>query len=161
MKITKSTADAVLDALYAGKTEQLLRRFEEVKALANVADAERDRLRKYLQEQVDVGRYGNMILNKEIGTSVMYPNAEGKFALEHGVIVMGVEKPIQASMVNLYAHKLTADALLHELQKGREHLERYLEAGYLGSGPMVDNDRLYQCSAPIKIKITELAELPT
>lgn len=156
MKITKSTADAVLHELYADKTEQLLKRFEEVKALANAVDAERDRLRKYLQEHVDVGRYGNMILDKEVGTSVMYPNTEGKFALEHGVIVMGIAKPEQTVTASLYTHKLTTDALLHELQKGREHLESYLEAGYLGSGPIADNDRLYQYSTPIKIKITEL-----
>lgn len=155
-EIKKSTPDAVLEVLYKDNLEGLLLRFEAVKAVANAADAERDRLRKYIQERVPVGQHGRVLLTKTPGTAVMYPNADGKYVLEHAMCIDGLGPQDEHAVVHVYSQKLDAARLLAELQHGKEQLQHVLDAMLLGSGTCAVNAELYTYSEPLKIKIVVL-----
>jgi hypothetical protein len=160
-RITGSTADAVLQALYP-KTNDLLKRFEEVKAQANVADAERDRLRKYIQEHVPAGKYEDVILTKEPTAEQVYVNADGKHALKYATLV-ACEKPeagIQVVLLRTEAPNAghLASSMLKELQKSREHLVEWLEERVVGAGLTLDNDDLYSEKGGTKIGIVVLPQ---
>ena len=156
MRITGSTADAVIQSLHP-KTSDLLKRFEEVKAAANVADAERDRLRKYIQDNVPAGRYDDVILTKEPTAEQTYVNADGKFALKHFTIVdcprpeAGIQVWVfrtQAQSPQDFAHKL-----LIELQKSKDNLLAFIGEHFEGHGLTLDNDDLYSEKGGTKIGI--------
>lgn len=158
-RITGSTADAVLQALYP-KTSDLLKRFEEVKVTANVADAERDRLRKYIQEHVDPGQYEDVILTFTPTAEQTYVNAEGKHVLKNYALVDCKRPEAGIQVVLLRTNEVTAESLasciLKELQKSREHLVDWLHERTLGAGLTLDNDDLYSEKGGTKIGIVVL-----
>jgi len=158
MEIKKTTPDAVLEALYKDNIEGLLLRFEAVKTFANAADAERDRLRKYIQERVPQGQHGRVILTKEPGTAVQYPNSDGKYCLEHCLILDGVGPQDDNRVLHVYTQKLSPERLLAELQHGKEQLQHVLDALYVGAGTTAVNDHLYSYTEPLKVKLTVLPQ---
>lgn len=158
MEIKKTTPDAVLETLYKDNTEGLLLRFEAVKTFANAADAERDRLRKYIQERVPQGQHGRVILTKEPGTAVLYPNADGKYCLEHCLILDGMEPQNDHVILHVYTQKLSPERFLAELQHGKEQLQHVLDALYVGSGTTAVNGDLFSYTEPLKVKLTVLPE---
>lgn len=161
MRITGSTADAVIQSLHP-KTSDLLKRFEEVKAAANVADGERDRLRKYIQEHVDPGQYDDVLLTKTDTPEQTYVNAEGKHALKNYALVDCRRPEAGIHVVLLRTDEIAADGLassmLKELQKSKEHLIDWLHERVLGAGLTLDNDDLYSEKGGTKIGIVVLPQ---
>jgi hypothetical protein len=163
MRITSSTADAVLQALWPN-TADLLKRFEEVKKTANVADGERDRLREYIQKNVPPGKYDNVILVIDNTAAQIYPNADGKFALKsYSIVAPESKKPEAGIEVVMLAISVTGaqqliDALLHQLQKGKDELRSYVEERLICIGVTADNDLLYMEKGGKKITITVIPE---
>ena len=158
MEIKRSTPDAVLEALYKDNLEGLLLRFEAIKAVANAADTERDRLRKYIQERVPDGQHGRVILSKTPGTAVLYPNSDGRYCLEHCTIIDGLGAQEDNVVVHVYSQRLSADRLLAKLQHGKDQLQNILDALHLGSGTTIVNAQLYTYSEPLKINAVVLPE---
>ena len=157
MRITGSTADAVIQSLYP-KTNELLKRFEGVKKAANVVDGERDRLRKYIQEHVPEGKYEDVILTLSETASQIYPNADGKYVLKN-LLLVDCEREdagipvVVLTMLATDAEQFT-DILLHELQKSKASLLAYVQERLLGTGLTLDNEDLYSEKAGTKIDIT-------
>lgn len=157
MRITKSTADAVVARLYPN-TSDLLKRFEQVKQEANLADGERDKLRQYIQDNVPAGQYDNVLMTIETGAEQCYVNAEGKDALRYNCIVDG-RQPEAGIEVVVLRDAISVEALLHQLQTSKEALAEYLQSLVLCKGLTVDNDSLYSEKASRKIKIVILPEV--
>ena len=87
MSITKSTRDSIIEEKFKDE-EDLLRRFDYIKKVANAADAERDRLREYIRDHIPSGRYGKATLGFRETSERIYANSEGNFQLEHGFIAV-------------------------------------------------------------------------
>lgn len=86
MKISRSTKDHMIEANFENE-EEILTRFDEVRKRANELDAERDRLRKYITDNVEPGTYGDAVLDIT-GPSAprVYANSDGNYYLEYGFI---------------------------------------------------------------------------
>jgi hypothetical protein len=90
MNITGSTPDEVIKGLFK-KESELLAHFDEVRKTANAADAERDRLRDYIKDNIEPGRYDNVLFSYRNAGSRAYANSSGLNALENYVIVAPTE----------------------------------------------------------------------
>lgn len=157
MRITGSTADAVIQSLYP-ETSELLKRFEMVKKVANVADGERDRLRKYIQEHVPEGRYNNILLSITEGAEQVYPNADGKFALKNYCIIEGPaqEAGIEVIVIASDSPNQFVHDLLQALQKGKDYLVDFVKEHTLITGLTLDNAVFYTEKGSLKLTITEI-----
>lgn len=85
MKIKKSTPDSEIASKFS--VEEILRRFMLAKEHSNRWDAERDRLRDFIKEHVEEGKYGNIYLEKSEGTPRVYATSEGNRILQEGCLV--------------------------------------------------------------------------
>lgn len=167
VRITKSTADAVIAGLYP-VPEDLLARFELVKKIANYADGERDGLRKYIQTHFVTGTYGRMIVQFIPGAVQVYPNADGKFALTNYIQIQA-ERPredapgqVGDAVIILATTFDTAEEFLDEIlrltAKGKEHALQFLMQSFVASGFILDNETLYSKKGSSKINITEIPD---
>lgn len=173
-RITKSTAVAAILARF-DTTEDLLKRFEISKAQANLWDGERDGMREAVKT-LEGGKYGNTILSWTTTAPVMYPNSAGKHQLENclqttipavSVLAKGTER-MDGSLnegdpviVFLFAGDAEefAEALLHQLQKGKDNLLQYVMESCMGTGELVKNNELYEKKGAEKSTITVLPEV--
>jgi hypothetical protein len=156
VKITKSTADAVIDALYPNR-EDLLLRFETVKAQANLADGERDKLRQFIQDKVAEGQYGRCILSFDQGAEQAYVNSDGKFILKH-YLLTDVDRVAAGRQVLVMDGVVTLEAVLHKLQQGKDELTTWWNANTIGIGETQENRDTYSEKGSTKISIVTLPE---
>ena len=139
MGIRKSTSDMEIKALFESE-EALLARFEEVKALCNLLDAERDRLRQYIQERLETNTYGSLRMVKTEGTPRFSSTAEGNTMLQYGLVIEPtglVKLPKKEELVQVVS-----------METGKQ----------LYTGKLLVNSTLYNKKPPIMVKITELEE---
>mgnify|MGYP001016848045 CR=1 FL=1 len=120
--------------------EEILGRFTTSKAQANIWDAERDRLRSFIQEHMTSGRYGNLVLELSQGTARVYASSTGNAMLQTGVILdMGlIPKPIKGG----------TSVIIVNADTGEE----------LGRGKVVANDACFSKKPPTTVKIMEVPE---
>lgn len=120
--------------------EEILAKFADAKGYSTRWDAERDRLRKFIQEHMDSGRYGKFILEKKDGTARVYASSEGNKFIQCGLMIdMGLlSKPLKDG-----TGVVVVDAETNE---------------ELTSGIVVGNNRLYSKKPPINIKLTEIPD---
>ena len=132
--IKKSTPKVLLDA-YAPAT--ILLTFQEVKSVANVADAARDRLRDHIKEHIESGQYDNVILARREGAERAYANSDGLHYLQNGLII-------------------DADK---QIPPGKEITVRDSEGHVIARGRVVSNADLYTTGGSTTLVITELPSL--
>ena len=119
-------------------TEDILGRFVQAKEAANAVDAERDRLRKFIQEHVAPGRHGRFVLELKSGTPRVYTTSEGNRAVQTCCVVdMGLIPKIP---------KAGKHVLIVDEKTGEQ----------LGKGVILDNGSLYSRNPPINVNITEI-----
>lgn len=136
--IKGSTTDSEIASTLS--TEDILGRFVNSKEQANVWDAERDRLRKFIQEHVAPGRHGRFILELKQGTPRVYTTSEGNRAVQACCVVdMGLIPKIP---------KAGKSVLLVDEKTGEQ----------LGKGVVLSNDSLYTRTPPINVVITEVPD---
>ena len=136
--IKKSTSDMEIKAVFKDDNEVILARFEEVKERANALDAERDRLRQYIQERIPNGVYGSRQLVKTEGTPRFSSTTEGNAMLQYGLIIEPanlVKLPKKEEMVQVVS-----------LETGKP----------LYNGKLLVNANLYNKRPPTMVKITEV-----
>lgn len=164
-RITKSTAVAAITARFK-TTEELLQRFELSKNQASLWDGERDGLREAVKK-LEGGQYGHTILSWSTSAAVCYPNSAGKHQLEN---TMQTTIPIPTKFdvndqVLVFQIDGTPtpeqflDAILHQLQKGKDQALAFLEERFLGAGELVRNLDLYEKKGADKSQITVLPEV--
>lgn len=137
MSIRKSTSDMEIKALFESE-EAILARFEEVKAICNLMDAERDRLRQYIQEKLESGMHGCLKLVKTEGTPRFTATSEGNTMLQFGLII----EP--ANLVKLPKKEELVQVV--SMETGKQ----------LYTGKLLVNTNLYNKKPPIMVKITEI-----
>lgn len=158
-RITESTADAVIASLYATPAE-LLRRFEFVKQLANLADGERDGLRKYIQKHFDAGMYDSVLLSVKTGAVQVYPNADGKHALVHYLLInspamANFEEATAVIVIETTAN--TAEEFIDLFfTMSRDEAVQYVSQNFVGAGFVIDNNLLYSAKGSKTLTITEI-----
>lgn len=135
MRIKGSTPDAEIAANLT--PEEILTRFDNQKAIANVADTERDRLRKYIQDNMPNGRYGKWQLVKTAGTDVTYANSAGLYKLKSALIIDA----------GPFFVPLAPGQVVRVVDESGE---------LLVTGVIVDNSTLYTEKPPIKLGLTEV-----
>jgi hypothetical protein len=140
-EIDAKTPELVLNGL---PKDHVLRTFDRYRKVANVADAIRDHLRKYIQKNVPAGKYGDVVMAFKAAGEHVYANAKGTSALEGCVIV-------QPTTVN--------DE--HAWTFGDEVTVRDRSGNILWRGLLVDNTTLYTKSETRNIVITDLATVAT
>lgn len=158
-RITKSTAVAAVKARFE-TTAELLKRYELAKGQANLWDGERDGLREAVKTLPD-GQYDNVILSTSESAEVLYPNASGKFQLES---CLQTTVPITKQYGQVVVFQIDGsgqpevflDAILHELQKGKEVALEFLKHRFVGAGDILENSDLYEKKGSSKAKITIL-----
>ncbi len=130
-----STTDSEIASTF--KSEEILERFARAKEYSNRWDTERDRLRKFIQDRMEPGRYGKYILDISEGSPRVYVNKEGNQMVLNGVIV---------------------DAgLLHQPIKGGIRVRVVdLDGEILAEGETVANSTLFTRKPPLKIDLTEV-----
>jgi hypothetical protein len=164
-RITKSTAIAAIKARFE-TTEALLSRFEIAKSQANLWDGERDGLREAVKT-LEGGQYGHTILSWSTTAAVMYPNSDGKHQIEN---TMQTSIPIPRTLEagdGIMAFQIDGtmspesflDAILQQLQKGKDHALEFLQARFVGHGELVANSSLYEKKGADKSQITVLPEV--
>ena len=154
-RITKSTAIAAIRARFENDGE-LLERFEVAKEQANLWDGERDGLREAVKA-IQPGSFtspsgSTVILSRTETAKVMYPNATGKHQLENCLQTSipaptGLEagdQVIAFAIDGSCQPEAFLDAILHELQKGKDVALEFMKARFVGSGQFVDNAELYE-----------------
>jgi hypothetical protein len=136
--IKGSTSDSEIASQLT--TEEILGRFVSSKEQANVWDAERDRLRKFIQEHIQPGRHGKFVLELKQGTPRVYSTSLGNQALQTACVIdMGlIPKPIKAGKTVKIIDDKTGEIL--------------------GTGFVVDNGSLYTRTPPTNVNIIELPE---
>lgn len=132
------TVDAEIQA-HLKTEEEVLQHFDAVRQEANKADAERDRLRKYIQENIEPGQYGFTILGFKNAGSRAYANSEGLNALQNNVIIRPTEE-VKEALVDY----------------GEEVTIRNSHGEIIWRGILVDNENLYSRSEQKNIQITVL-----
>ncbi len=158
-RITKSTAVAAVRARFE-TTADLLKRFEVAKAQANLWDGERDGIREAVKVIPD-GQYDNVVLSTTESAEVLYPNADGKFQLE-SCLQTTVPITDQDGQVVVFQidgsgqPEVFLDAILHELQKGKDNALAFMKQRFVGSGSIIDNSALYDKKGSTKAKVTIL-----
>ena len=136
--IKKSTSDMEIKAVFKDDNEVILARFEEVKEQANAMDAERDRLRQYIQERIPNGVYGSHQLIKTEGTPRFTATSDGNAMLQYGLVIEPsnlIKLPKKEEMVQVIS-----------LETGKP----------LYNGKLLVNTKLYNKTPPIMVKITEV-----
>jgi transcription elongation GreA/GreB family factor len=130
--VDAKTLDQILDTV---DIAVLLKRFDAVRKTANAVDAERDRLRKYIQARVPAARYEDVMLTfKDAGTR-QYANSAGLSALQTAVIVVATS------------------AQEREVAFGDEVTVRNKAGEIVYRGTLVDNEQLYTESETRNIQI--------
>lgn len=136
LAIKGSTTDSEIASCLS--TEDILGRFVHSKEQANVWDAERDRLRKFIQEHVAPGRHGRFILELKQGTPRVYTTSEGNRAVQTCCVIdMGLipKLPKAGKQVTIVDEKT---------------------GEILGRGVVLDNGSLYTRQPPTNVMITEV-----
>lgn len=136
-EVGAKTLDQVLDTV---DRETLLKRFSSVRTEATKLDAERDRLRKYIQDKVPAGQYGSTILTFKPAGTRQYANSQGLTALQTAVIIV----PTHQSE--------------HTFEPGEEVTVRNKAGEIVWRGHVLDNLSLYTESETRNIQVTELPE---
>lgn len=158
-RITKSTAVVAVKARFSTMAE-LLTRFELAKAQASIWDGERDGIREAVKTLPD-GQYDNVILSTTESAEVLYPNASGKFQLE-SCLQTTVPITKQDGQVVVFQidgsgqPEVFLDAILHELQKGKEMALEFMKQRFVGVGEILENSDMYEKKGSTKAKITIL-----
>mgnify|MGYP000903245635 CR=1 FL=1 len=158
-RITKSTAVAAVKARF-NNTAELLLRYELAKSQANLWDGERDGIREAVKTIPD-GQYDKVILSTTETAEVLYPNASGKFQLE-SCLQTTVPITKQDGQVVVFQidgsgqPEVFLDAILHELQKGKDVALEFLKQRFVGAGDILENSDLYEKKGSSKAKITIL-----
>ena len=138
--IKKSTPDSEIASKLT--PEEILGRFVSAKEHSNRWDAERDKLRQFIQEHMEPGRYGAFILDKSEGTPRVYATSEGNRILQEGCLIdVGIipyPKGLKAGTVV----NVVEDATGEVLRKGR----------------VMDNRDCFSKKPPTQIKITEVPD---
>jgi len=157
-RITKTTAIAAIQARFKS-TAELLERFELAKNQANLWDGERDGLREVVKSIPD-GQYDNVILSSSMSAEVLYPNSGGKHQIENCMqSTVPIADPgigIQVYGCGLKTPEEFLDAILSQMQHGKDKALAYLQSVWVGEGITVDNDELYEKKGSSKAKITIL-----
>lgn len=135
LEIKRNTPDAVL--IQTLGIEGILARFAKAKADANVMDTERDRLRKFIQENMTSGRYGQFVLEISQGTPRVYVSTAGNHYVQHGLIIH-------------------PDDPTATLTPGQDVVVCDKDGGILATGKAVDNANLFSEKAPTNCKLTEI-----
>lgn len=156
-RITKSTAVATIKARFENDGE-ILERFEIAKEQANLWDGERDGLREVVKK-INPGSFiapsgSTVILSRTETAKVLYPNAAGKHQLENCLqtTIPEITGVPQGTGVIAFMFPETTldnpdaflDAILHQLQKGKDVAQAFLLEAYIGQGEIVDNAELYE-----------------
>lgn len=138
--IKKSTPDSEIASKLT--PEEILGRFCSAKEYSNRWDAERDKLRKFIQEHMEPGRYGQFILDKSEGTPRVYATSLGNGYLQDGVIIdVGIIP---------YPKSLKAGTKVNIVDD---------ESGeILRRGQIVDNKECFSKKPPVQLKITEVPD---
>ena len=158
-RITKSTAVAAVKARFENNAE-LLKRFDLAKGQANLWDGERDGLREAVKTIPD-GQYDNVILTTTESAEVLYPNASGKFQLE-SCLQTTVPITKQDGQVVVFQidgsgqPEVFLDAILHELQKGKDAALSFMKQRFVGAGDILENSDLYEKKGSVKATVTIL-----
>lgn len=161
-RITKSTAVPAIRARFKSDGD-LLKRYEISKAQANLWDGERDGLREVVKLMPD-GQYDNVILSTSESAPVLYPNADGKYQLESCLQCTVPSSTLIGDQVVVFQvdgsgqPEVFLDAILHELQKGKDVALEFMRQRFIGAGEVVDNAALYDKKGASKAKITILPE---
>lgn len=159
-RITKSTSVAAIKARFPDN-EALLARFEVAKSQANLWDGERDGLREAVKT-LEGGQYGRHVLSWGTSSPVMYPNAEGKHQLESTLQTTCPAPTTLEEGDNILCFQVDGspeaflDAILHNLQKGKEQALAFVQERFIGSGTYVANATLYSSKGADKSTITVL-----
>jgi len=168
-RITKSTAVAAIMALFE-KPSELLKRFEIAKAEANLWDGERDGLREAVKG-LKGGQYDDVILSWSTTAPVMYPNSTGKHQLENCLQISVVAPPVLHKGTERVDGAICAgdpvivfqfagdaeqfmEAMLHQLQKGKDVATTWIMESCIGTGEVVKNSELYEKKGADKSTIT-------
>jgi hypothetical protein len=138
--IKKSTPDSEIATKLT--PEEILGRFVDAKAHANRWDAERDKLRSFIQEHMVSGRYGAYVLDKTEGTARVYATSAGNVILQSGILIDPGLIPYPKSLKAGIDVKVI-DAITGEV---------------LRLGKTVDNKDCFSKKPPINLKITEVPE---
>lgn len=138
MIIKTKTTDLELSSKFS--TEALLVRFAKAKAAASKSDTERDRLRKFIQQHVASGRYGDMILDKTTGSPRVYVNSAGNEAIQSCIVI---DTGIDAKLL-----------------KGGTEVTLVHSGGTQLQGSVVDNETLYSRKASVKLTLMEVPNDP-
>lgn len=122
-------------------SEEVLERFDGAKEHANRWDAERDRLRTYIQEHLPTGRYGSYVLVKKEGTPRVYSSTLGNKMIQTGLVIdLG---------------------LFGKPPKGGQKVSVVTETGeVIAEGITVSNSELFSKKPPINISLTEVPDEP-
>ena len=138
MKIKKSTPDSEIASKFT--VEEILCRFMTAKDHSNRWDAERDRLRDFIKEHVEEGRYGSVILVKSEGTPRCYATSEGNRLLQEGCLVdVGIIP---------YPKGVKPGTVVNVVDESTGEILR--------KGVIVDNRDCYSKKPPINLKLTEV-----
>ena len=135
MIIKKSTTDTEIATKLS--SEEILHKFAVAKKQANRWDAERDRLRKFIQEHMEPGKYGQFILDKALGTPRVYASSAGNAFLQVGLAIDTGLVPKQ-------------------LKAGQEVAIYSVGGEKLVSGIVLDNSVLFSKKAPTQITLMEV-----
>lgn len=136
MKIKKSTSDLEIRA--ALSPEEILTEFDEAKAQANIWDAKRDRLRDYINDRIEAGRYGNWVLEKSLGTPRVSSNSAGNQYLQFGVIIEPHSQPDELFKPDMQVLVMDSNGII------------------LLEGLVIDNKLLFNKTAPRQLKLVEI-----
>lgn len=138
--IKKSTPDSEIASKLT--PEEILGRFVNAKEHSNRWDAERDKLRSFIQERMEPGRYGAFILDKTEGTPRVYATSRGNGVLQDAVIIDPGLIP--------YPKGLKGGTDVHVIDATTKEVLRI--------GKVVDNRECFSRKPPIQLKITEVPE---
>jgi len=135
MIIKASTTDQEIAMRFSD--EQVLAKFHVAKAHSNKWSAEADRLRKYIQKNIDSGHYGAFILEKKDGTPRVSATKEGNAAIQGAVVID----------VGLIPPKIKGGTPVIVIDENGEEL---------ATGRIVDNRTLYNKKPPVMVNLTEV-----
>lgn len=120
--------------------EEILGRFAKSKEHANRWDTERDRLRTFIQDHIEPGRYGQFILEKTLGSPRVYATSEGNTILQTGILINPGLIP--------YPKGLKAGTAVNVVDQATGEILR--------RGVVIANADCFSKKPPTNIKLTEI-----